>query len=59
MRCKLRFGAPIVFYLSHAVYWENDAASKVNNELFVKKGDMVGLVETAVDEKPPDGYLKV
>lgn len=42
----------------YTVYWDNDAAN--NSELFVKKGDLVGLVETmAADEKPPDGYLRV
>ena len=40
-----------------AVYKDYDGVS--NNELFVKKGDLVGIVEGEADEKVPEGFLKV
>ena len=45
------------FVIAYAVYKDFDGVSS-NSELFVKKGDIVGVIE-GTDERIPDGFLKV
>ena len=52
--CQLLVINNAVFFLI-AVYFDNEDTD--NSSLMVRRGDIVGIVES--DERPPDGYLKV